>query len=503
MGNNMNTKVFTSIALAVVAASTFAAKIDPVANFGGPSSWATGISADGSAVYGQRTNTSNVRSAAYWWTSGAFFASYPSGFGDIARHGNNNASFMVGDTSYNGKTQMTYWNRSAGTYEAKGGPTGYTNCYGFGVSDNGAIVSGWAMGSGWQRAYRWTNGTYTFLGLGAIGTSSKAANVSGDGLYIGGTIQDANLREHPVTWGSNGNPTFLEMPAMYNGGRVNAMSHNNNWVVGAMRKQDGFFRAARWSRAFRYDTLNLIPGETNSEALGVSPNGNEIAGSYVTNNTTKAFIFDMYYGKRDLRDALIAQGVNMTGWNLIQATGVVRQGTNLIIVGNAMYNGQTTGFRAELQSVAPTLQRINVASYQIESGMYLSGSISSLWANDGNSLNIINDENEAEGAVIFRTNIGRAGAMENGFEAEYSSIREDQSVIVSMKNVETGQHEQVLSSGVTMAGNTFEWYLNTYNFPYIAPNGDMEAKVQFIPFNDLDSGDGWSNSIDLFKFLVK
>jgi uncharacterized membrane protein len=95
--------------------------------------------------------------------------------------------------------------------------------------------------------------------------------------------------------------------------------------------------------------LGALPGGTGyGYATAMSQDGSIIAGRANGPLGYEAFIWDAEHGIRSLRDVLIGLGVNITGWQLTQVTGVSYDG--LVIVGNGTDpSSRTQGCVADLR----------------------------------------------------------------------------------------------------------------------------------------------------------
>jgi hypothetical protein len=77
---------------------------------------------------------------------------------------------------------------------------------------------------------------------------------------------------------------------------------------------------------------DLPGGSEGSQAFDVSADGTVVVGSgdWSTGGGWKAFIWDADNGMRNLQDVLIAQGADLTGWELEIASGVSADGKTIV-----------------------------------------------------------------------------------------------------------------------------------------------------------------------------
>ena len=100
--------------------------------------------------------------------------------------------------------------------------------------------------------------------------------------------------------------------------------------------------------------LGDLPGGgqfSNSYAFGVSENGSVIVGQGETGLGFEAFVWDGMNGIRNLRDVLISQGDDLTGWRLDRANGISADG-NIIVGSGINPAGQPEAWLARLSPVS-------------------------------------------------------------------------------------------------------------------------------------------------------
>lgn len=219
---------------------------------------------------------------------------------DVAENGN-----IAGwSASANGTEAFIY--RNGGLIPLGALPGGaFFASEGWAISDNGEAVVGRATSStGWQ-AFRWTEAT-GMQGLGDLpggSVSSHAYGVSGDG----------------------------------------------NVVVGA--SDNGTTRAFRWTAATGIQPLPSPPGHMNY-ALAANTDGSVIAG-WSSFGTSLAYAAVWVGGQsaRSIADILTAEGIDLSGLTLTEATGLSADGR--VVGGTALTaSGQIRAWRAVLPASA-------------------------------------------------------------------------------------------------------------------------------------------------------
>jgi probable HAF family extracellular repeat protein len=111
---------------------------------------------------------------------------------------------------------------------------------------------------------------------------------------------------------------------------AHAVSADGAVVVGrATTNENPDPEAFLWTQAGGMVGLGWLPQQNQSIAHGVSGDGSVIVGESRGSNY-KAFIWDQTHGMRELRQVLIDLGLNLNGWQLIQANGVSADGLTIV-----------------------------------------------------------------------------------------------------------------------------------------------------------------------------
>ncbi len=210
-----------------------------------------------------------------------------------------------------------------------------------GISAAGTRVVGTGGVGSLARAFLWdlSNPTVS-LNLGVISgqTTSGARAISGDGTVVVGSSGPLAFR-----WTSAGGMQSLGTPLP---GQVWALGEaaNTNGSVITGRYSNGNELGYRWTAATGMVALPQSPG--GSAALrprAVNGDGTVIIGQVVDNVAGfTAFVWTPSLGTQLLPAHLSARGVNMTGWQITDATGISADGTAMC--GNGFFNGLPRGW---------------------------------------------------------------------------------------------------------------------------------------------------------------
>jgi probable HAF family extracellular repeat protein len=203
------------------------------------------------------------------------------------------------------------------------------------VSSDGSVIVGMAStATGGLQAFRWTAAT----GLVALGTlssgglfGSRANAVSSDGSVVAGA-SDVSFGFGAFRWTAT---DHMKGMGLLPGGQYVSIaigvSADGSVIVGSGDSAAGY-EAFRWTAAGGLKSLGDLPGgSVASEAMAVSADGSIVVGHGTTDAGPEAFIWDVTHGMRNLRQVLVDDyGYNMTGWQLVDATGISADGRTIV-----------------------------------------------------------------------------------------------------------------------------------------------------------------------------
>ncbi len=224
-----------------------------------------------------------------------------------------------------------------------------------GMGINGPWVVGIAgAASGAPQAFAGSQG-FTAIAMqplpGASQDYSAAHAGSADDLTIVGYTRDAAFTTHAVRWFSTFPPVSLGHlnSTGFQDSRAYAVSAGGNVIAGESTSDNGSQEAFRWTETAGMQGLGDLPGGGfRSVALAMSIDGTLVLGWSETAKGNRAFIWDAPNGMRDLKTVLAAQGFNVSGWTLTQATGITID--KLAIAGDGINPvGQPEGWVADLE----------------------------------------------------------------------------------------------------------------------------------------------------------
>lgn len=234
------------------------------------------------------------------------------------------------------------------------------------VSNDGAAVSGLLsrVEDGTFRAARWTEGSgWQDLGTLDGDYESSANTISGDGSVVAGYsvgnyftavrwTQASGLQALPNPFGITSNTAVI------------AIAADASSSVGQAVDANGFSQAAVWKSNGTTQILSLADGFDSAAAFGVSGNGSIIGGSFFNDSVgqdTAAF-WTADGTAYNLQVFLTAQGIDLTGWNLLAVTEVSQNG--LYLTGRG-YNpdGQLEAFFVQIPTPASALPLLAAGAF--------------------------------------------------------------------------------------------------------------------------------------------
>ena len=330
---------------------------------GGTNSYGQGISADGSAVVGYGSTSSDAASHAFRLTGStmADLGTLGSGRDSQAFGVSADGSVVVGQSRYaagNSAVHAFRWVATAGGGGTMSdlGTLGGADSIAYGVSGDGVVVVGYSYINGAvNHAFRWVataGGGGTMTDLGTLGGTYSYANAaSSDGsVVVGNSYIAGNTANNPFRWttaaGPNGGGTMTDLGTLGGtGGGASGVSADGSVVVGYSSKADGATHAFRWTTAAGPNgggtmaDLGTLSGKTSSDARAVSADGEVVVGSsYMTDpnngNTSQRQAFRWTQATNNMQAVtawLTGAGVAVGGWTLEKATGVNTDGT--VVVG--------------------------------------------------------------------------------------------------------------------------------------------------------------------------
>lgn len=317
---------------------------------------ASAISGDGKTIVGTFINSFGAQQAFTWRADvGMRNTTNGSGEGGVASVAgmSADASVVVGTRGFWWESyRACVWTNGNPPSELSKGISGLGNAfhtYARGVSADGQTIVGSAsMNNGPTHAVRWINGAAISLGTGGgTNTSSAAYAISGNSNTIVGVVEGTRANNtyysQAMRWSESAGITELGFQAMgVNYSYATATNFDGSVIAGSFQDAlTGTSKAFKWSSAGGIQDLGLLTGASSSSVGAMSLSGDVLLGGCggITNG---AFMWTQNTGMISLYDYLIAQGLDLTGWNLNTAVGLSADGSTL--VGNGTFNGQSRSF---------------------------------------------------------------------------------------------------------------------------------------------------------------
>jgi uncharacterized membrane protein len=310
-----------------------------------------GLSADGQVAAG-RIGTFNPTRAGRWTAAG--------GLQDLGTLSGEIRGVAIG-VSGDGGTLFGYvsgtltsssrpfrWTAATGM-TALGVPAGYVGALAGPVSADATTTAVIGVTSGGNfAAMRWTaTGGYQTLSMPGPATNSFSESVSADGSTVVGYYTPAGSGDRAFRWTAAGGAQALsgQPTATSSSNDAFGASADGSVVVGSSVADSTQPKVPfRWSAANGFQTFALLPGAINGTANAVSADGGVVVGLDGLSGTSVAWVLD-YSGLHDLNAMATAQGVDLTGWSLVDAAAIVSTAPDTYtIAGTGVHNGVREGY---------------------------------------------------------------------------------------------------------------------------------------------------------------
>ena len=327
-------------------------------------SFANGISADSSVVVGSSSNT-NGYNEAFRWTQetgmvGLGFLDSNNQYGSSSAYEvSANGSVIVGISEHAVGGNVGYlseafrWTQETGMVGLGTLTTNGYYSFASGVSADGSVVVGRSDTGGLSRseAFRWTQET-GMVGLEDSGGSyygdSNAGGVSADGSIIVGNGYGIKVNENGASrnelfrWTESSGIVGLDF---LTGGEAKAVSADGSIVVGYSGAE-----AFRWTQETGIVGLGFLNNSSISVANDVSSDGSIVVGY----SGGKAFRWIQSDGMVSLKETLIGEGLDVSGWTLTSANAISADG--FTIVGDGINpSGKYEAWVADLEPIPEPL----------------------------------------------------------------------------------------------------------------------------------------------------
>lgn len=132
------------------------------------------------------------------------------------------------------------------------------------------------------------------------------------------------------------------------------------------------------------------------------------------------------------------------------------------------------------------------ATYSVPQGTPFGGDVLSLKASDDNKFYILNDESDPNGMVEVTTELAPTGSSFL-LKVESAASRTDISEFVEAFNYATNSYQVVATRTTTLADTVITATLGP---SFIQADGQMKARIRYVPQQDLETSDGWLEAID-------
>ncbi len=297
------------------------------------------VSADGSVVVGESYYTTDVHGTkAFRWTADEGMVELPlrpdaNVLNASALRVSDDGSSVVGYADY-GVGYAALWqsdnyvNMGLGSWGTYGRATA--------ISADGGVVVGSSTRLGDPRWWMWPDEAESYYaGIGMVTDMTPDGNTVVGGIRV---VEDGNVFK-PFRWTAAGGQETLGPTPFGTTWAVKAVSHNGNTIIGNVWDYESPPQGFIWRVGEGYTTFESLPKPPDNTsghgayAQDVSADGRVVVGSAnwaFPGAQSQAFVWTEELGIRDLQELLPAQGVDLTGWNLLEAQGVSADGRTVV-----------------------------------------------------------------------------------------------------------------------------------------------------------------------------
>jgi probable HAF family extracellular repeat protein len=330
-------------------------------------SHAYGVSPDGTHVVGTSYSKDGEKEAFYWTQVTGMIGlgdlrfeqpdnkrdNPPRRFNSRADAVSRNGGIIVGSGTP-GSTTAFRWNKANGLTSLGSLPGRYASSMAQDISSDGTIVVGFSTSgqSSRREAFRWSE-KEGMVGLGGIapgGVGGSSANaVSSNGKTI---VGESETTSGAFRWTKEtGVQSLGALPPGAHRSQAADVSGNGGVVVGTLRYRGTRERGFRWTPGGGIQELEDLPGGHDyCTANAVSEDGSTIVGAAYSESGSQAVRWMKAGRVESIRQLLVDGGIDMTSWRLWIATDVSADGT--IIVGYGMNpNKEWEAWRVDLSAL--------------------------------------------------------------------------------------------------------------------------------------------------------
>lgn len=383
---------------------------------------------------------------------------------------------QAGNAWSGGGWRASLWNGAAASW-VNLHPAGALRSFATGV--DGGQQAGYARVGGADHASLWSGTANSWVDLHPAGATSSRALAIDSGKQAGyayvGVFHRASL------WSGTAG-TWVDLhPAVAGWSEAYAI---DGGMQAGLALVGGTWSASLWSGTAG-SWVNLHPaGATGSYAFAIS-GGRQVGYAIVGGvdhaslwSGTAATWVDLHtYLPVDFSSS-VALGISTVG----EATYVCGYG----------YNTATSRNEALLW-VSTSSIVANPSSFAIIEGSYFGGNVASLAASDDDKLFILNDESETNALVEFVGSQSGLGGGTISLKTETSATRNDLTEFTRAFNYATMSFDLVNSA---MTSLTDVVRTVTLGAQYVSSGSEAKCRLQWIPNQDLEAADGWSESVD-------
>ncbi|UYV11631.1 MAG: hypothetical protein NCW75_10015 [Phycisphaera sp.] len=308
------------------------------------------INADGSVVVGWSHAGASTISAVRWNAAGNVEALFDDGVRSLAFATNQDGRYAFGEFRTRDGQRAFRWSEGTGR-EDLGVDLPSRTRVAWDASADGRVAVG--DGGTGTNAWWWREGEgmETLDMPGWDNTTAKAVSADGTIVVGSGWRPGVDEKTHPYRWTQAAGAEDLGVPEPWASAEIRATSDDAGVIIGELKDADGRSRTVyRWTEAGGYVELAVPDGLYDPFLFQLSDDGAIAVGEAVSlaAGSRRPIFWTEATGMVDLQAYLESTGVDLSGWDLIDASAISGDGTAIAGKGNFEDRGSAfliTGLR--------------------------------------------------------------------------------------------------------------------------------------------------------------
>lgn len=269
-------------------------------------------------------------------------------------------------------------------------------------------------------------------------------------------------------------------------------------------------------------TYNTLQWSGNYTSTGVKIVQADLKNLGATSITMRLVFIDENQGQWTTANSNVATLAPGSGWTRVRFLIVESAWVNVSsaknwsqissAVGRLMFRHDPGNPQAGGEAVVGTLGIDNItaldgvpvspSSYTVDAGLNFGGTLASLMNSDNNSVIVLNDELDSTGQITVSGTTTFLNPTTLKITVESGATRNDLSEFVHARNFATSSWTSAHFRTTTISDLTFTGTIAANAAQHVSGSGEVRAKIMWIPQTDIDSGDGWTERVDVVRWSL-